>query len=272
MDEVVTRISSEPLSVFHAESLISETLSHGFFSRRGGASTGLFEGLNCGLGSQDGPHPVAQNRSLVADHLDVEVDHLLGLYQIHSAQVVTVDGPWSASERPKADAMVTVTPGIALSIVTADCAPVLLADLGAGVIGAAHAGWQGALGGVIEATIEAMTDLGAQPGQISAAIGPCISQTHYQVGPEFRERFLQQAHTHGDFFLPSPDPQRPDHWQFDLTGFVAGRLKQAGLKALTKLNLCTYADPETFFSYRRSVHKGEADYGRNISAIALRQT
>lgn len=238
-------------------------LRHGFFTRKGGASSGVFEGLNCGLGSSDQAEVVKINRARVADAMQVAPDHLVTVYQVHSADVQHVDGP--LAEAPKADAMVTATKGVALAILTADCQPVLFADAGAGVIGAAHAGWRGALDGVLEATLEAMEDLGARRAQISAVIGPSISQAAYEVGPEFIEPFLDQDPGNSRFFASGKD----GHYQFDLTGYGVHRLRMAGVGHAEWTRHCTYSDPDRFFSYRRTTHAGEADYGRLISTIRL---
>ena len=238
-------------------------LRHGFFTRKGGASSGVFEGLNCGLGSSDQAEVVKINRARVADAMQVAPDHLVTVYQVHSADVQHVDGP--LAEVPKADAMVTATKGVALAILTADCQPVLFADAGAGVIGAAHAGWRGALDGVLEATLDAMENLGARREQISAAIGPSISQAAYEVGPEFIEPFLDQDPGNSRFFASGKD----GHYQFDLTGYGVHRLRMAGVGHAEWTRHCTYSDPDRFFSYRRTTHAGEADYGRLISTIRL---
>jgi YfiH family protein len=248
------------------EMLTSDLLDgvrHGFFTRKGGASSGIFAGLNCGPGSSDQSHAVATNRARVADAMGVPPERLLSLHQVHSADVVTVDGGgWT--ERPRADAAVTRQHGVALGILTADCAPVLFADAGAGVIGAAHAGWRGALGGVIEATVDAMEAAGARRGGIRAVIGPTISQRHYEVGPEILDRFLAEEAGWERHFAPGDG----DRLLFDLPGLVLARLRGAGVEA-EWIGRCTYGDPARFYSYRRTTHSGEPDYGRLISAIAL---
>lgn len=236
-------------------------IRHGFFTRQGGVSTGIYASLNGGPGSKDDPKSVAENRRRIARYLDVET--LLSLHQIHSNKVVTVHEPWAA-ERPKADAMVTNQPGIALGILTADCAPVLFADREAGVIGAAHSGWKGAVGGVLEATIEAMLHLGARRGRIAAVIGPVISQRAYEVGPEFVEKFLDEERDNGRFFAGG----KGDRAMFDLPGFCLSRLRAAGV-SVEWTGDCTHSDPSRFFSYRRACQKGEADYGRLVAAIVL---
>lgn len=236
---------------------------HGFFSRKGGASSGVFEGLNCGFGSSDQQDIVGINRERVADYLQVPPDRLVGAHQIHSAKVVPVmDG---LHYHPKADGLVTATPGVALSILTADCQPVLFADQKAGVIGAAHAGWKGALHGVLEETVRQMEALGAARASITAVIGPSISQRNYEVGPEFRTQFLDVDSTHRRFFAAGDEGR----FQFDLPAFGMHRLRAFGVGKVSWTRHCTYADPKRFYSYRRSVHHSEVDYGRLISAIRL---
>ncbi|MFN3936758.1 MAG: peptidoglycan editing factor PgeF [Gemmobacter sp.] len=238
-------------------------IRHGFFTRHGGASSGIFAGLNCGPGSSDLADAVEINRNRVAEALGVDVGRLVTVHQVHSASVVTVDAPL---DRPvQADALVTATPGLALAVLTADCQPVLLADPGAGVVAAAHAGWRGTLDGILEATVEAMETLGARRGAIRAVIGPTISQAAYEVGPEFVDRFLDENPDHARFFASGPG----DRALFDLPGFGLHRLRQAGVGQADWTRHCTYRDPARFYSYRRSVHSGEADYGRLISAIRL---
>ncbi len=248
-------------------------IAHGFFGRSGGVSTGIYESLNCGPGSGDARANVVENRRRVSQALDGVALATLG--QIHGTAVVTVTTPWPIGETavedaqhiPLGDAMVTATPGIALGILTADCAPVLFADAQARVIGAAHAGWRGALTGVLEATLAAMETLGAARGRIVAAIGPCIAQANYEVGPEFHARFLDEDASHARFFVAGA---RADHYQFNLEGFVAARLGAAGVDKIEALGACTYARDADFFSFRRNTHRGESDYGREISAIVLR--
>jgi YfiH family protein len=238
---------------------------HGFFGRRGGVSTGLFASLNCGPGSGDDRANVLANRDRAVQAL-LPGATLLTLYQIHGADTAIVDGAWAIGEAPRADAMATKTKGFALGVLTADCAPVLFADASAGVVAAAHAGWKGALAGVIESAVSAMEKLGASRARIAAAIGPCVGQEHYEVGPEFRERFVEASPDYARFFLPA---ERSGHCRFDLEGFVALRLEGAGVFAVERLQACTYARDRDFFSYRRSTHRGERDYGRQLSAIAL---
>lgn len=248
------------------EILTSDALSplrHGFFTRRGGASSGIYAALNCGGGSTDQSAVVSINRGRVAGALGVPPDHLISVHQVHSADVAILDTPPEA--RPRADALVTATPGLALAVLTADCQPVLFADARAGVVGAAHAGWRGALAGVLEATLDAMENLGARRTDTVAVIGPTISQRAYEVGPEFLETFLDDDIGNGRFFADGAG----DRVQFDLPAFGLARLRAAGIGHAAWTRHCTYSDPERFFSYRRSVHAGEADYGRLISAIRL---
>ena len=249
------------------EILTSDSLAplrHGFFTRRGGASSGVFRGLNCGLGSSDQREVVEINRGRVADAMGVGLGNLVTIHQVHSADVAVVERPGDAVGI-EADAMVTSTPGLALAILTADCQPVLFADVDAGVIGAAHAGWKGALNGVLEVTLDKMENLGAERSNIVAAIGPSISQNSYEVGPEFRETFLSDDPSNAQFF----DDGDEDKFQFDLPGYGLHRLKSAGVAQAHWSEHCTYSDPDRFFSYRRSTHQNEADYGRLISAIRL---
>lgn len=236
---------------------------HGFFTRKGGASSGIFAGLNCGPGSSDLAEAVAINRARVAEAMGVGPDRLVTLHQVHSPRVLTVEAPFA--ERPQADAMVTSVPGIALGILTADCQPVLFADPEAGVIGAAHAGWRGSRDGVLEATVDAMEALGARRGRIVAVIGPTISQAAYEVGPEFVEGFLDEDRDNARFFAGG----QGDRALFDLPAFGLSRLRAAGVGHAEWTRHCTYRDPERFFSFRRTTHAGEADYGRLISAITL---
>lgn len=238
-------------------------LRHGFFTRRGGASSGIFTGLNCGPGSSDQAEIVTINRARVAEAMQVAPEYLVTVHQVHSADVVAVVEP--LIERPRADAMVSATPGIALAVLTADCQPVLFADAEAGVIGAAHAGWRGAQDGVLEATLDAMEGLGAARERITAVIGPTISQAAYEVGPELLETFLADDPQSARFFANG----QGDRYQFDLPGYGLWRLRRAGVGHAEWTRHCTYADPARFYSYRRSTHAGEADYGRLISAIRL---
>lgn len=240
-------------------------IRHAFFTREGGVSKGIYASLNGGIGSDDDPDHVRENRARMARALHVAPDHLLTLYQVHSADAVIVEGPWTG-ERPRADALVTNLPGLALGATAADCGPILLADEGAGVIGAAHAGWKGALTGILESTLAAMESLGARRENIVAAMGPMISQRNYEVGSEFVARFTAQSAAHARFFVPS---QRADHAMFDLPGFIRARLNEAGITTIDDLALCTYANEAQFFSYRRTTHRHEPDYGRHVHAIML---
>lgn len=237
---------------------------HGFLGRRGGVSAGLVAGLNAGLGSDDDPAAVAENRRIAAQAV-LPGAPLVGVYQVHSADCVTVSAPWADADRPRADALVTARPGVLLGIITADCAPVLLADREAGVIGAAHAGWRGAIDGVTDRTVAAMVALGARAGSIAAAIGPCIAQASYEVDDGFRARFVDAAPGNAGFFAPG----RAGHWQFDLEAYVAARLAAAGVGRVDRLGLDTYAAPDRFFSFRRACHRGEPTYGRQVSLVGL---
>jgi len=247
------------------EIITSAALSprHGFFTRKGGASSGIFAGLNCGLGSSDQTDIVTINRARVAEVMGVDSGHLVTVHQTHSAIALPVTGPLNG--RPEADAMVTATPGVALAVLTADCQPVLFADAQAGVIGAAHAGWKGAQGGVLEATLDAMEALGAARSRITAAIGPCISQAAYEVGQEFYESFTDDDPETRRFFANG----QAGRMQFDLPGYGLYRLRGAGVAHAEWCGNCTYGAPDRFYSYRRATHLGEADYGRLISVIRL---
>jgi polyphenol oxidase len=256
---------SEPVRLFKAETLALRDVAHGFFGRTGGVSTGLYTSLNCGPGSGDARASVMENRARATSALSRDAA-LVTLYQVHSANAVTVTAPWDIAANPKADAFATDRSGIALGILTADCAPILLADPAAHVIGAAHAGWSGALGGVAESVVATMERLGARRHRISAAVGPCISRASYEVGPEFRPRFIAADPANERFFEPS---KREGHWQFDLAGYVAHRLRESGVGVVETMAACTYADEADFFSYRRTTHRKEPDYGRQLSAIML---
>jgi len=251
----------------HSQDLAGSGIKHGFFTRQGGVSTGLYASLNGGVGSKDDPASVAENRRRMADHLGVEASHLLVPYQIHSADALPVSEPFV--ERPRCDALVTATPGLALGVTGADCGIVLFAEPQALVIGAAHAGWKGALTGVLEATLAAMEKLGAARARIRAVLGPTIAQKSYEVGPEFLERFSEVSPDYARFFAPS---EREGHKMFDLPGFIGMRLRTAGVQSFCDLALDTYANEDSFFSYRRSVHRKEEDYGRQVAAIALVKT
>lgn len=237
---------------------------HGFVGRRGGVSTGIFASLNVGLGSSDSAELVRENRRRAAEAVAPGAA-LVTVHQVHSTTVVPVTAAFPDAERPPADALVTATPGLALGILTADCAPILLADAEAGVIGAAHSGWKGALGNIAGATVDAMTALGARRDRIVAAIGPTIARASYEVDAGFRDRFLADDAAHDGFFTRG----RADRFQFDLEGFVAMRLAGAGVRTVIAMGIDTYPDADSWFSYRRTTHAGEPDYGRQISLIAL---
>jgi polyphenol oxidase len=241
-------------------------IRHAFFTRVGGVSEGVYASLNGGIGSNDTAGNVTENRRRMANALGVTHDRFVTAYQVHSPDVVNVTEPWPQDQRPRADAMVTKRPGIALGISTADCGPVLFADSQARVIGAAHAGWRGALTGVLESTLAAMEQLGATRERIAVALGPMIRQPNYEVGPEFVSRFRETEESNIQFFTPG---DRDEHAMFDLAGYIAHRLRRAGVSQIEDLGLCTYAEPERFFSYRRMTKLGESDYGRHINAIAL---
>jgi YfiH family protein len=242
-------------------------MRHAFFTRQGGVSTGLYSSLNCGLGSGDDADAVRRNRALAMDAIDMPVENLSTLYQVHGRGVVTLEAPLpDGGDRPKADAFVTRTPGVVLGILTADCVPVLFCDPEARVIGAAHAGWKGAIGGVLEATLDAMAALGADRARVHAGIGPCIAQRSYEVGPEFPAPFLAEDENNARFFAPSRNEGR---WMFDLRGYAGWRLRDAGLRQIHSLPNDTCGEADRFFSYRRSCLKGEPDYGRGLSAIVL---
>ncbi len=251
----------------HVDVLTSQALTgvaHGFLGRRGGRSAGIHAGLNVGLGSADDAETVRANRALARDAVLPDAS-LVTLHQVHSPDVVTVTGPIAEDGRPHADAMVTNRPGLLLGVLTADCAPVLLADAGAGVVGAAHAGWKGAVRGVVEATVAAMEAIGADRARIAAAIGPCIGRASYEVSEAFADPFLAQDEDNGRFFAAG----RPGHLMFDLAAYVAARLAGAGVGRVDILDQDTYAQPDRFFSYRRSRHRDEPDYGRQMSVIGL---
>jgi YfiH family protein len=252
--------------MLRAEALAHPGIRHAFFTRQGGVSTGLYASLNGGIGSADSAAHVIENRARMAAALGVEPRCLITAYQIHSPQVIVAEGPWPAEARPRADAIVTRSTALAIGVSTADCGPVLFADPKARVIGAAHAGWRGALTGVLEATIAAMARLGAAREAIRVALGPMIRQPNYEVGPDLIERFAAEDRESGSFFAPAV---RAGHALFDLPGYIAARLTRAGVGHIEDLNACTYADAARFFSYRRATHLGEPDYGRHVNAIAL---
>ena len=255
------------LPVITAPALDHPGIGHAFFTRQGGVSEGVYASLNGGVGSRDAPDAVAENRARMAAALGVPAERLLVPYQIHSADALAVEAPWAADARPRCDALVTATPGLALGVTGADCGIALFHDPGARVIGAAHAGWKGALTGVLEATLAAMERLGASRRGIHVALGPTIAQKSYEVGPEFVTRFAEADRSSDRFFVPST---REGHSLFDLPGFIGARLAAAGVARFENLALDTYADPERFYSYRRSVHRQEPDYGRLVAAIALK--
>lgn len=242
---------------------------HGFFGRTGGVSTGIYRGLNCGFGSDDSQDCVRENRTRAAAALALPADRLLTLYQVHSPDVVIVEAPWAFEAAPRADAAVTAQPGLALGVLAADCVPVLFADPTARVIGAAHAGWRGALAGVLEATLGAMERLGARPESVRAAIGPSIQVESYEVGNDFKGAFLARDAGAAAFFrAPTGKGGKP---HFDLPAYVRARLGRSGVRETDWIARDTYANEETLFSFRRATHRGEPDYGRNLSAIALRE-
>ena len=240
-------------------------IRHAFFTREGGVSDGVYASLNGGPGSDDAPGKVAENRARMAAALAVKPERLLTCYQIHSPKVVEARAPWTFEARPHADAIVTREPGLGIGVSTADCGPVLFADPQARVVGAAHAGWRGALAGVLEATVQAMERIGAARSRIVAAAGPMIRQPNYEVGSDLIEKFVAADPDNARFFAAG----RPGHAMFDLPGYVSSRLTRLGIAAIDDLALCTYADSGRFFSYRRTTHRGEPDYGRHVNAIAL---
>lgn len=253
------------LEALHADSLASlPGIAHGFFTRRGGVSQGIYASLNCGQGSKDDPEAVRENRARVAEAL--RADSLVTAHQVHSAVAVVADKPWSDHQRPRADAIVTATRGLALGVLAADCAPVLLADPHAKIVAAAHAGWRGALGGVLEAALQAMEGLGARRERVEAGIGPCIGLAAYEVGPEFEAQFLQHDPAASRFFARATAAARP---HFDLAAYIGDRLAAQGIRAARCSTQCTFAEDKEFFSFRRCQARQEPDYGRQISAIVL---
>lgn len=262
------------LLAFRNESFIStdtsNKLAYGFYTRQGGVSTGEYESLNCGLGSEDTRDNIQKNRGLVASDLSIKNESLLSVYQVHGASCITIGDSWAADRRPEADAMVTDRSGIGLGILTADCAPVLFYGLksnGSYVIGAAHAGWKGALYGVLESTIESMQQLGALKDSIRACVGPCISRTSYEVSYDFCEPFIENHDEAVRFFRSGANE---GSLYFDLSAYCAWRLFQKGVKLITLLDKDTYSDAEHFYSYRRMTHQGGTEYGRQISAISIK--
>lgn len=241
-------------------------IRHAFYTRRGGVSGGIYNSLNCGVGSNDDPQKVRANRARTMAALDLPADALATCHQIHSATCVTVDQAMADADRPKADALVTKTPGLALGVLTADCVPVLLVDPAAGVIGAAHAGWKGALKGVLDSTIDAMIDLGASTSDLQAAVGPAITGASYEVGPEFPAAFIDEDPENASFFTSAGTTGKR---LFDLPGYVAKTLREAGINDIFRSPHDTYREEAEFFSYRRATHRSEPDYGRSLSIIAL---
>ncbi len=241
-------------------------IRHGFMTRHGGVSEGIYSSLNCGIGSNDDPQRVRANRDRALDMAGLSESHLLTAYQVHSPDVAVVEQAWADDARPRVDAMVTKTKGLALGVLSADCVPVLFADPQAGIVGAAHAGWRGALTGILPATVRAMVELGARASQIRAAVGPCIGAASYEVGVEFPAPFLAQDPANAAFFRPAA---RPDHHMFDIEGYVVAQLKGLKLAGVEAAHRDTCGERETFFSYRRSVLRGEPDYGRHVSVIGL---
>jgi polyphenol oxidase len=254
------------MMMIEAQTLALDGIRHGFFTRAGGVSDGLYASLNGGIGSDDRPDRVAENRARMAAAVGVAPGRFVTAYQMHSPQVVVAEAPWPADARPRADAIVTRMRELAIGVTTADCGPILFAEPAARVIGAAHAGWRGALTGVVEATVAAMEQLGAARGEIRAACGPMIRQANYEVGPDLIARFAAEDAASSRFFAPAT---RSGHALFDLGGYIGSRLSRAGIHHVEDLGLCTYADAERFFSYRRATHRAEADYGRHVNAIAL---
>lgn len=266
--DIAIMISTAALNPLLAPELAAmDGVRHGFFTREGGVSTGLYAGLNTGLGSDDDRAHVTENRRRIAQYLGVEASKLMSPHQTHGRDVYVAETPWLPGAGPKVDGLVTKMPGLALGVGAADCGPLLFADGQAGVIGAAHSGWRGAYLDIISAVVEAMEGLGAQRSSICAVLGPTISQRSYEVGPEFRQKFLDQSTGFERFFIPS---SRSEHHYFDLPAFIEHRALAAGVGLFKRFDLCTYLDPTRFFSYRRATHRQESDYGRMMSAIVLR--
>ncbi|HEY8871464.1 MAG TPA: peptidoglycan editing factor PgeF [Stellaceae bacterium] len=254
------------LSVLDGDLTGEQRIRHGFFTRRGGVSDGVYASLNCGFGSSDDPAKVAENRAIAARRLGLPAERLVTCHQVHGTAAITVEHPWRHNANPRADGMVTAVPGIALGVLAADCAPVLFADPEAGIIGAAHGGWRGTLAGIMEATVAAMTAQGAALARIRAGIGPCIAQPSYEVGPEFHATFAAAGKASAGFFMAAA---RPGHFLFDLGGYIAHRLTRLGLARIERVPHDTAAEEALFFSYRRACLRGETDYGRGLAAIAL---
>lgn len=269
MSDTIPAPTPAPLVITDPALAACQGIGHAFFTRQGGVSDGIYSTLNCGFGSKDERDKVAENRRRAAAALHVPPASLITAYQVHGTDVVTVKTPWDAAatdQTPRADAMVTARPGIALGILTADCAPVLFTDEGAGVIGACHAGWRGALAGVAEATVAAMEALGARRAHMAAVVGPAIGQASYEVGPEFPRPFVTQDDANGARFSPAA---RDGHFLFDLAGYVRDRLGKCGLARIADTGHDTCSEDAILFSYRRSCLRGEADFGRGLSAIVL---
>ena len=252
------------MKVISVQSSLLKNFRHGFFTRKGGGSKGIYKGLNCGISSSDDAKTVLSNRNLVAQHMGTYVDNIIGVNQIHSIEAIICDKKFEIA--PKADALVTKTPGLLLSVLTADCQPVIFADEKNSVIGIAHAGWRGALNGVLNSTIDKMESLGAERKEISAVIGPCISQTAYEVGLDFFEKFIGLNKNNRNFFSFNSETKK---YHFDLPNFSLNLLREKNITSIEWTGHCTYSDPKKFFSYRRSCHKNELDYGRLISTIML---
>lgn len=249
-----------------ADALSIQGISHGFFTKLGGVSEGVYSSLNCGFGSNDEASNVSQNRSIVTEILGLPGARISTPYQKHSSDVVITDEGWCTKDAPEADAVVTNSPNVVIGILTADCAPVLFVDNVNKVVAAAHAGWRGAVGGILENTIESMRSLGAQRRHITAVVGPCIGQDNYEVGPEFHEQFRSVDADYDVFFKNHEETQNP---HFNLSGFAVSRLEKIGIQKALSLPFCTYENTTQFFSYRRNTHKSVADYGRQISAIVI---
>ena len=254
------------LKKFEIEGLLADGIRHGFYTRQGGVSDGVYEGLNCGFGSDDAPEHVAQNRALVSADFGLPETALVTAYQHHSADVIVADEPWPREDAPRGDGIVTKVPGLALGVLTADCAPVLFVDPVAGVIGAAHAGWRGAFGGVLQNTVDAMVGLGAQRERVVAGVGPALGLQNFEVGDEFVETFLKANADFAGFFARPNESQKA---HFDLAGFALFQLQSSGIQAAFTIERCTYEEDALFYSYRRNTHQGAMDYGRQISVIAL---
>jgi len=260
---------SPKLALVQTQSLQLPGIAHAFFTREGGVSAGIYTSLNTGIGSRDQRENVLENRRRAAEHLGFAAENLATPYQVHGREHVAVETCWAPGKGPKADALVSKTPGILLGVGAADCGPVLFADPVAKVVGAAHAGWKGALSGVLESALEGMARMGARPKNIVAVLGPTISAQAYEVGPEFVTRFTDASADSRRFFRPS---EREGHTYFNLPDYILDRLKRAGISQAYSVGFCTYSDEGRFFSYRRATHRGEPDYGRNLSAIGLIET